>query len=181
MANYLQSENISIFPTPNRGTNYQPQARLVTEFNLVNIVNRLVDKESFVISYDNTPAGIENNIIFNIYGYWIKANLKDNSLLTNASNSLLYARIKVVGSDFIELDGTDEKDTSSTEASTEVKYLYKGVDFLTENPGPDAGGYHSLKLLEKVGSTWQVPEDSWVRFTTGTETRSVTIDDGDLD
>lgn len=177
----LESSKISIFPTPNRGTNYQPQARLVTEFNLVNIVNRLVDKESFVISYDNTPAGIENNIIFNIYGYWIKANLKDNSLLTNASNSLLYARIKVVGSDFIELDGTDEKDTSSTEASTEVKYLYKGVDFLTENPGPDAGGYHSLKLLEKVSGTWQVPEDSKVRFTTGTETRSVTIDDGDLD
>lgn len=177
MANYLQSENISIFPTPNRGTNYQPQARLVTEFNLVNIVNRLVDKESFVISYDNTPAGIENNIIFNIYGYWIKANLKDNSLLTNASNSLLYARIKVVGSDFIELDGTDEKDTSSAE----VKYVYKGVDFLTENPDTDAGGYHSLKLLEKVNGTWQVPEDSKVRFTTGTQTRSVTIDDGDLD
>ena len=172
MANYLQSENISIFPTPNRGTNYQPQARLVTEFNLVNIVNRLVDKESFVISYDNTPAGIENNIIFNIYGYWIKANLKDNSLLTNASNSSLYARIqvkKLSNSDFTELQGEDKNNT------------YSGVEFLARNPGTDSDGWHSLKLLEKVSGTWQVPEDSKVRFTTGTQTRSVTIDDGDLD
>ena len=87
--------------------------------------------------------------------------------------SVLYARIKVIGSDFIELDGTDEKDTSSAE----VKYVYKGVDFLTENPGTDAGGYHSLKLLENG----KVPEDSWVKFTTSATTRSITIDDGDLD
>lgn len=165
MANYLQSENISIFPTPNRGTTYQPQARLVTEFNLTNIVNRLVDKESFVISYKN------NKITFNIYGYWVEADFSNMSSLLEAS--VLYARIKVIGSDFIELDGTDEKDTSSAE----VKYVYKGVDFLTENPGTDAGGYHSLKLLENG----KVPEDSWVKFTTSATTRSVTIDDGDLD
>ena len=165
MANYLQSENISIFPTPNRGTNYQPQARLVTEFNLTNIVNRLVDKESFVISYKN------NKITFNIYGYWVEADFSKMSSLLEAS--VLYARIKVTGSDFIELDGTDEKDISSTE----VKYLYKGVEFLTEKPGIDAGGYHSLKLLENG----KVPEDSWVKFTTSATTRSITIDDGDLD
>lgn len=166
----LESSKISIFPTPNRGTD--PQARLITEFNLVNIVNRLVDKESFVISYDNTPAGIENNIIFNIYGYWIKANLKNNSLLTNASNSSLYARIqvkKLSNSDFTELQGEDKNNT------------YSGVEFLAGNPGTDSDGWHSLKLLEKVSGTWQVPEDSKVRFTTGTQTRSVTIDDGDLD
>lgn len=168
----LESGKIKIFPTPNRGTDYQPQARLVTEFNLTNIVNRLVDKESFVISYDNTPAGIENNIIFNIYGYWIKANLKDNSLLTNASNSLLYARIqvkKLSNSDFTELQGEDTNNT------------YSGVEFLAGNPDTDSNGWHSLKLLEKVNGTWQVPEDSWVKFTTSATTRSVTIDDGDLD
>ena len=159
----LESNKISIFPTPNRGATYQPQARLVTEFNLTNIVNRLVDKESFVISYEN------NEIIFNIYGYWIKADLTQSDLLTGES---LYARIQVIApedSDFIELQGSD----------TDGKY--SGVEFLTEYSGTDSDGWHSLKLLEKVGSTWQVPEDSKVRFTTGATTRSVTIDDGDLD
>lgn len=166
----LESSKISIFPTPNRGTD--PQARLITEFNLVNIVNRLVDKDSFVISYDNTPAAPENNIIFNIYGYWIKANLKGNSLLTSASNSLLYARIqvkKLSDSAFTELQGED------------INGTYSGVEFLTGNPGTDSDGWHSLKILEKVDGKWQIPEDSWVKFTTSATTRSVTIDDGDLD
>lgn len=167
---FLNSANIKIFPTPNRGTNYQPQARLVTEFNLTNIVNRLVDKESFVISYKN------NEIIFNIYGYWIKADLTNLSI-TNE----LYARIRVPeleGSTFIELEGTDTEDPPSS-----GNYTYHGVTFVTgENISfTDSDGWHSLKLLEKVGSTWQVPEDSWVKFTTSATTRSITIDDGDLD
>lgn len=158
----LESNKISIFPTPNRGATYQPQARLVTEFNLTNIVNRLVDKESFVISYEN------NEIIFNIYGYWIKADLTQSDLLTGES---LYARIQVIApedSDFIELQGGD------------ADGKYSGVEFLTEYSGTDSGGWHSLKLLEKVNDTWQVPEDSWVKFT-NSKHRSVTIDDGDLD
>lgn len=177
MAN-LKSEKIHVFPTPNRGTDYQPQARLVTEFNLTNIVNRLVDKDSFVISYDDTPAGNENNITFNIHGYWIKADLKESGLSTDSD---LYARIQVKGSDFIELYGTDEEYTSDNDKY----YKYTGVEFLTSDPGVDAGGYYSLKLLEKVkvndSWSWQVPADSCVRFTTNASTRSVIIDDGDLD
>lgn len=156
----LESGKIKIFPTPNRGTDYQPQARLVTEFNLTNIVNRLVDKESFVISYKN------NKITFNIYGYWVEADFTDNpSLLTGN----LYARIQVLDTNnFAELNGGD------TEAAK-----YEGVTFLTDNRelSTAADGYHSLKLLENG----KVPEDSWVKFTTSATTRSVTIDDGDLD
>lgn len=168
----LESSKISIFPTPNREATYQPQARLITEFNLINIVNRLVDKESFVISYKN------NEIIFNIYGYWIKADLTGLSITGD-----LYARIQVTaseGSDFTELQGTDEKDTSGSES----KYTYRGVTFITGDnivSFTDSDGWHSLKLLEKVGDTWQVPEDSQVKFATGAKTRSITIDDGDLD
>lgn len=162
MAN-LRSNRISIFPTPNRGTD--PQARLITEFNLVNIVNRLVDKESFVISY----IAAQNKITFNIHGYWIEADLTESGLLTG---NALYARIRVdalEGSAFTELQGED------------INGTYSGVDFLTGDPGTDAGGYYSLKILEKVDDEWQIPEDSKVKFTTNANTRSITIDDGDLD
>lgn len=167
MAN-LKSDRISIFPTPNRVATYQREARLITESNLINIVNRLVDKDSFVISY----TAAQNKITFNIHGYWIEADLTQSDLLTGDS---LYARIQVIaseGSAFTELQGSDTDGINST---------YSGVEFLTEYSGVDADGYYSLKLLEKVGDTWQVPEDSWVKFTTNATTRSITIDDGDLD
>lgn len=155
---YLQSNKISIFPTPYRGANYQPQARLVTEFNLINIVNRLVDKDSFVISYD--PKDPNRSITFNIHGYWIKADLE-----TAYTTGNLYASINVSpteGTDFIELVGGDDGKG------------YTGVDFTTSLPSNTS---YYLKLLADN----QVPEDSWVKFTTDAETRSITIDDGDLD
>lgn len=159
----LQSSKISIFPTPDRSTD--PQARLITEFNLVNIVNRLVDKDSFVISYDNTPAATENKITFNIHGYWIEADLKGSDL----DKGNLYASISITSKSsinpFAELIGQDS--SSGT---------YTGVKFSTDPFKGDDAKY-SLQLL----AGGKVPEDSKVRFTTGTETRSVTIDDGDLD
>ena len=36
---YLESDNIQIFPTSNRNSAYQAQARLMTETNIINIVN----------------------------------------------------------------------------------------------------------------------------------------------
>ena len=164
MAN-LKSDHISIFPTPNRVATYQREARLITESNLINIVNRLVDKDSFVISY----IAAQNKITFNIHGYWIEADLTQSGLLTGES---LYARIRIdtpVGSAFTELQGDD------------TNGIYSGVEFLNSYSGTDADGYYSLKLLENIDGTWQVPEDSWVKFTTNATTRSVTIDDGDLD
>lgn len=159
----LQSSKISIFPTPDRSTD--PQARLITEFNLVNIVNRLVDKDSFVISYDNTPTDTKNKITFNIHGYWIEADLKGSDL----DKGNLYASISITSKSntnpFVELIGQDS--SSGT---------YTGVKFSTDPFGGDDAKY-SLQLL----AGGKVPEDSKVRFTTGTETRSVTIDDGDLD
>ena len=160
----LQSSKISIFPTPDRSTD--PQARLITEFNLVNIVNRLVDKDSFVISYDDTPDSNsnQNKITFNIHGYWIEADLKDSDL----DKGNLYASISITSKSntnpFAELIGQDS--SSGT---------YTGVKFSTDPFKGDDAKY-SLQLL----AGGKVPEDSWVKFTNSNH-RSVTIDDGDLD
>lgn len=174
MAN-LDSNKVKIFPTPNRGVGYQPQARLVTEFNLTNIVNRLVDKDSFVISYDNTPNAVENKITFNIHGYWIEANLKDSGLsitgnlyagITTKDNSVTSTTEAGVESTtkFTELVGTDDDSGKYTGVIFDINPITTNVTY-------------SLKLLENG----QVPADSWVRFKTDASTRSVTIDDGDLD
>lgn len=176
MAN-LDSNKVKIFPTPNRGVGYQPQARLVTEFNLTNIVNRLVNKDSFVISYDNTPNGIENKITFNIHGYWIEADLKDSGLSITGN---LYAGITTKDNTVTSTTETGVESTKFTElVGTDDSGKYTGVIF-DINPITNAG--YSLKLLEKG----QVPADSVVKFTTGISTtnipnRSITIDDGDLD
>lgn len=66
MANqqFINSYQVKVFPTTLR-TEFDPQARLTTEYNLCSIINRLVDCESFVISQN-----IEDPIFyFNVNGY----------------------------------------------------------------------------------------------------------------
>ena len=176
---YLESDKIQIFPTSNRDSAYQAQARLMTESNIINIVNRLVDKDSFIINHKDT------SIDFNIHGYWIHVpdivpvTLSIQQEFPNATS--IYAKITInttqsgTQPEFKTINGTD------TEAAGGGQ-IYTGVEFVTtKSSSGDTGTPYYLHLLEKVGNTWQVPEDSKVRFTTGAETRSVTIDDGDLD
>ena len=70
MGNYLaNSSNIFVFPTTKR-EQINRSSRLLTEKNLVDIVNRLVDIESFVITR-NFLYGEQSSLDFNIYGYYI--------------------------------------------------------------------------------------------------------------
>lgn len=72
MSAYLDSNKIKVFPCGGRNINYDPLARLTTEQNLISIINRLVDMDSFIVTTHASNQEMNNSIeeyIFNIDGY----------------------------------------------------------------------------------------------------------------
>ena len=144
-----------VFPSTNSS---DPKEKIITEYNICNIVNRLVDREAFVISAVNT--GSELAITFNISGYiFSTANIWNEEPLKTLhyKSKPIYAYItlnKGTGNDssywatFATLTLTQEKETLP--ADTNYLELWDGS---------------------------QVPRDSWIKF----NNNSVYIDDGDLD
>lgn len=165
MGNYLaNSSNIFVFPTTKR-EQINRSSRLLTEKNLVDIVNRLVDVESFVITKDFI-YGDESSLDFNIYGYYISIDNFDSVIdsvtfgeeITKGSS--IWANIFIYKTgDYEELYGADENGT------------YSGVVFTLNNPitgtGED-GKVKNLKLVEfsnnSVDSAF-IPQTSMVKFT----------------
>ena len=163
MGNYLaDSSNIFVFPTTKR-EQISRSSRLLTEKNIVDIVNKLVDVESFVITRGYT-YGSSSSIDFNIFGYYFNVSDFDEVIdsVTDGenvtSNSSIWANIIIdkVG-DYDELTGTDENDK------------YDGVIFTFNDPISSSGrGYiKKLKLVEfssNLISSAYVPESSLVKF-----------------
>jgi hypothetical protein len=79
MAGFIDSESIKVFPCGRRSSVYDNDSRLTTEYNLVSIINRLVDRDSFIVTDVDFNVGINpsaaNDInktklfSFNIGGY----------------------------------------------------------------------------------------------------------------
>lgn len=80
--NFVTSGSISVYPCGNRNPEKDPTARLNTEYNLVSIVNRIVDRKSFCITtFDGLAIeeqykqegdyllGDIGEFLFNINGY----------------------------------------------------------------------------------------------------------------
>lgn len=142
-----------VFPSTNSS---DPKEKIITEYNICNIVNRLVDREAFVISAANTESGLA--ITFNIGGYiFSTADIWNEEPLKTSPDKLkpIYAYITLN-----EVTGNDSPywATFATLA-------------LTQTLPPADTNY--LELWD--GS--QVPRDSWIKF----NNNSVYIDDGDLD
>ena len=87
------SENVYVFPVANR-PKYDPAGRLTTEYNLTSILNRLLDKKSFVVTQkdNNTPIASEDKEFeFNINGYFfhiVDINNLINNLIGTGQNKL---------------------------------------------------------------------------------------------
>lgn len=151
-----------VFPSTNSS---DPKEKIITEYNICNIVNRLVDREAFVISAVNT--GSELAITFNISGYifstadiWGEAEAwgktEAGEPYTPIRSSKVYASLLT------------EKSTASSYWDT-----FKSIKLTNDNPYTDPNVVAYLQLWD--GS--QVPRDSWIKF----NNNSVYIDDGDLD
>lgn len=138
-----------VFPSTNSG---DPKEKIITEYNICNIVNRLVNRDAFVISATSIDSKL--NISFNIKGYIFST---DNLWGEGVSkDSTVYAQLKI------------------TQATTDSPYwdTYAGLELTTTKPDPKYGVY--LQLWDS--ETQDVPRDSWVKFDNG----AVYIDDGDL-
>ena len=82
--NKVASDNIRVYPCSNRNPESDYMARLTTEYNLVSIINRLVDMKSFCVSTfqgcylgDDTTKSLISSIdefMFNINGYLFNLN-----------------------------------------------------------------------------------------------------------
>lgn len=167
---FIDKNNIHIFPVTNKPS--EKQSRLTTEYNITNIVNRLLDTKSFVITSGAVTA--ESALEFNIQGYYVKVDMiSDLGTPTTASDCYAFIKIKEASDiakeqTFIELDG-GENDSNK----------YTGVSFSWENkkPTPKTGEY-ALHILHYDRTNYTIPRASKIRFNQYAINK---IDDGDLD
>lgn len=173
-AYYADSTNIVVFPTTKRELNDR-KSRLLTEQNLVDIVNRLLDVRSFVITKNFVYT---ESFEFNIYGYFFKiANIgtlldlivnseMSNGLVLN-NNSCIYANIHTfVTGEYEELYGADDNGS------------YDGVVFTMNNPLSNTDKWLKILQYSTESNEWYVPMESYAKFS-GTSITSP-IDCGEI-
>lgn len=148
----IASNKIKIFPSARRNFSGDRFSRLMSESTLVSLINKLVDKDGFVITSEfssNSP------LEFNIHGYYFRIESDGiSSLLSNSSN--VYATITLSeytsnkGNAYLELVCADTNDVCT------------GVEF--SDTAQTGTNKYCLQLLTKENNTWVIPEDSKVKF-----------------
>lgn len=153
---YINSSNIIVFPATKRDASYQRQSRQMSEENLVGIINKLIDTNAFVISYEG------NTIEFNIHGYYFKVS-GINDIISSFSNNV-YATITLsTNGDYVEIANGDEDNQ------------YKGLTLTdSEQTGENV---HCLKILQKINNMWGIPDESKIKF----NINSINFDFGKMD
>ena len=199
----LNSNQISVYPSVRRSDIFDRNARLYTEKNIVDIVNRLTNNSSFVIG----DLIIENNTTLkafrcNLGGYLI--NIKEDITLSDikeeelTDGGVLYISANTNDeeeSEFIELAINDTDDTASS--------TLNGIDLDITSDFDDITAKFKLKLATYINGTWVINNLNQVKYnskgiavqptktglgsainTTTTLSSfidSLIIDDGDLD
>lgn len=95
---YINSSDIKVFPSAYRNTTtaegstlYDPESKLFNEKNITNISNKMLDRDSFIQSYDSTT----NRFIICIHGYWFDFIFNPTSSSEYISYGNIFASIKV--------------------------------------------------------------------------------------
>ena len=172
---YPSSGSVKVFPTTKRG-DQQRSARFITEKNIVNLVNNLLDKDSFIITkkVSNDFDIATENLEFNIGGYYFKVDEID-TIISNLISGIqpqigdcVWANIfTYYTGEYEELYGYDEVVTINEESLS----VYKGLTFSYGLDG--IGSAKSLKILECVGfkdvdganiPVWSIPDDSLLKY-----------------
>lgn len=184
---YINSNSIDVFPCANRGGNHNLQSRLTSEYNLTNIINQLIDQDSFVITTSLTSGG---PLSFNIHGYYFNVLNYNDIINLGISGDDIYASIRIKantstgGVIFHELSvgGTEENEGSGLDDNDPTNGLFRGIIFTSPSDIPDAGGdqIYSLHILHRDSGVWSIPQESTVKFITDSSKRSIRIDDGEL-
>lgn len=161
---YFSSSEIKVFPTSRRSDEYDRNARINTEQNLISIVNRLTGQDSFVISglTVNSSGTYITQGMCNIHGYLftIENTITLPDTGSSATGDILYLRIglteNIAGNvTFVELNGVDQSNSQ-----------YSGLDILVfgaSEPLPSTGNlsgsgtlvsYYYLPIATFNGSAW---------------------------
>ena len=95
---YINSSDIKVFPSAYRNTTttegntlYDPESKLFNEKNITNISNKMLDRDSFIQSYDSTT----HRFIVCIHGYWFDFIFNPMSSSEYISYGNIFASIKV--------------------------------------------------------------------------------------
>lgn len=101
----INSNNIKVFPAVQR-TNSPSESRQLSEKNLVGLVNKLLDVDSFIISYDAAPAP-NDTMKFNIAGYYFEISDFASSIGDNKYAKLVFDDT-TINTDYPELKGDSD-------------------------------------------------------------------------
>jgi len=159
---YLGSQDVKVYPSTRRSA--QVDARPLTEFQLVSIVNRLIDLDGFVITTNFNPSQTgTQSLEFNIHGYYFK--IPDVQQLLNlfTTSTNIYAHIfldNISSPSYVELYGQDDNQ------------VYKGITFTTDDTRPTEDpsvanyDWYKLNILNRgtTSEDWKIPAASKVRF-----------------
>jgi hypothetical protein len=171
---YVKSKDIQLFPSSFRGqydsgtnTVFNPGSRLTSEYNLTSLVtsgSRI--HQSYVVEYD--ASGVDKLIVFRLKGYFFAVKM---STYLASFTTQIWAKINLAN-----VAGSDINNTVDTapvlrpigalssiildQGTAEGNFL--GLDLVATEPTPDSG-IHYFLILEKVGSSWVVPEKSYFK------------------
>lgn len=123
----IASDSIKVFPAVRR-TKSPAESRQLSEKNLVGLVNKLLDVDSFIISYDATADIMK----FNIAGYYFEVSNFNNVTET-------YAKLVI--------DSTDDSQYPELKGDENGNYL--GLEFTNAKPGDTD---HWIQLRDSLGN-----------------------------
>lgn len=121
---HLATENVIVFPIAKERASSVQETRLMTEYNVSNIIRQLMGNEikGFIISCSTKDSGWE--IEFNLYGYYFRINVENtwinDTFGTDISNGIFASIILDTLVD--EIDGQD------------ADGLYKGLHITNVEP-----------------------------------------------
>ena len=192
---YINSNNIEVFPCGGRFEKFDPLARFTTEYNLVSLINRLVDKNSFIVTNIEDHVNMADSqelFQFNIGGYLftVKTGFKGilKSLEGTGTGKYIIAKINVQNyanymqlapyssvSSNIESYNPNILDESENDNSQFFGVYFEYSASWVENSNT------SLTLFENKNNGWYCYQDSKVKFETTKDGRnSIRIDDGEI-
>lgn len=152
----INSNNIVVFPSVNRsvvGTTHK-EAVQFTELNVTQIINRIVDRDSFIVKVSDV---VDNkvDITINIFGYYFDIKQLD---LSSFSTSV-YAYVDILN----KVDGVTISYNLVGEDSNDV---FTGLNIVSTVPSnTDATKTrYSLLLFTKTNNVWSVNEDALIKF-----------------
>lgn len=135
-----------VFPSVNRSDEYVSNSRIISESLLTGLVNNLIDKKNFVVSYDSVNPSIQ----FNLEGYYF-----DVDLTGFGNNSLFVRLLYKENTSYKSLDGDDASNNNS---------IYKGLEYTTE-PDNEGEWFQLLEKSEDVDSPIPtVPKKSYLKY-----------------